>query len=270
MLTTNVVLKRLSTFSKWPLNGKAILPQQIARMGYEYAGNGDTVICSHCKSSVENWVNVRELEEKHRHLSPKCVKASDDLHAAASTTASNKDARGIYQPDGASTMTDHANVNQASNHLKSLYQQIMERNETVEIDRGNPDFTKLESERVRLSTFHDWPSTSCKSPSDLARNGFFYTGSADKVRCAYCRKCLQNWTTDDVIAREHRSNFPDCPFVCRLNERGGDPTYQEDELNPNFTGASQQLDQLYPLVNVTLNISKICIPWHDEPGFCSW
>ena len=107
----------------------------------------------------------------------------------------------------------HIENSRVDDTLSSLYKSFVDGNEDVYVDRINPDFVKLRQERVRLATFHDWPPTSHFDPRDMALNGFFFKGSSDRVQCAFCEGCLQNWTSDDVIEREHRTHFPDCRFV---------------------------------------------------------
>lgn len=41
------------------------------------------------------------------------------------------------------------------------------------------------SEQTRLRTFIDWPPRANVRKEDLARNGFYYTGTSDKVRTEY-------------------------------------------------------------------------------------
>jgi len=72
-------------------------------------------------------------------------------------------------------------------------------------------------ERVRMSTFTDWPSTGKVAAADLARAGFFYVGTADRVQCAFCQGCLCNWVEGDTPVGEHRRHFPECPFVCGVS-----------------------------------------------------
>jgi len=86
---------------------------------------------------------------------------------------------------------------------------------SASVDRSRPDFLQLQSESVRLSTFHDWPESAGRivDPRDLAAKGFFYTGHADRVQCAFCRGCLRNWKPGDSPADEHRRHFHDCPLM---------------------------------------------------------
>ncbi|KAK7503063.1 hypothetical protein BaRGS_00005689 [Batillaria attramentaria] len=69
------------------------------------------------------------------------------------------------------------------------------------------------SEENRLQTFGDWPRTAPVRKEDLARNGFIYTGSNDKVRCVYCNGVLRQWEQGDVVEQEHQRNYAQCPFV---------------------------------------------------------
>ena len=84
-----------------------------------------------------------------------------------------------------------------------------------QMQRSHPDFVQLRSESVRLSTFHDWPSSAGQivEPRELAAAGLFYTGHADRVQCAFCRGCLRNWKPGDRPEQEHRRHFPDCPLM---------------------------------------------------------
>lgn len=77
-------------------------------------------------------------------------------------------------------------------------------------------FELMKSERERLKTFvYVWPLYS-PSPRELARDGLFYLGDADKVQCAFCRAVLFSWNVDDIPSNEHCKLSPFCPFVLSL------------------------------------------------------
>lgn len=69
------------------------------------------------------------------------------------------------------------------------------------------------SEENRLQTYNDWPHSAPVRKEDLAKNGFVYTGSNDKVRCVYCNAVLRRWEHGDDVEEEHRRNSPSCPFM---------------------------------------------------------
>ena len=96
------------------------------------------------------------------------------------------------------------------------------RNSTID-----PHQTKIESYRLR--TFENrWPESAFLGPPELARNGFYYLGSQDRVKCAFCSGILRNWRPDDKVDEEHRRHFPHCPFVRGLDV--GNVTIEDDEM----------------------------------------
>ncbi|WAR06732.1 BIR7A-like protein [Mya arenaria] len=74
----------------------------------------------------------------------------------------------------------------------------------------------LRFERNRLETFRTWPSNAFVSASDLAKHGFYYTGTADRAQCVFCKGILRNWEEGDRPHIEHRKHFPRCPLVLGL------------------------------------------------------
>ena len=75
----------------------------------------------------------------------------------------------------------------------------------------------LRFERNRLATFKKWPSGAKVSATDLAKCGFAYTGSGDRVQCVFCKGILRNWEEGDRPHIEHRKHFPRCPLVLGID-----------------------------------------------------
>ena len=73
------------------------------------------------------------------------------------------------------------------------------------------DFS-MDKEINRLETFKYWP-LSFISPKELAKNGFYYIGVRDRVRCHFCRIGLELWQRTDDVMSEHRRTSPDCRFI---------------------------------------------------------
>ena len=73
------------------------------------------------------------------------------------------------------------------------------------------------SEALRLETFHSWPISASQNPEALAKNGFYYIGPSDRVRCAFCSGILKSWRFSDDPCREHKIHFPQCPFVRNID-----------------------------------------------------
>ena len=75
----------------------------------------------------------------------------------------------------------------------------------------------MKSEEARLMSYTKWPNYAAVSPVDLARAGFFYTGSNDQVQCAFCENGLRNWEPGENPLFEHRRHFPKCGFISGKN-----------------------------------------------------
>lgn len=70
----------------------------------------------------------------------------------------------------------------------------------------------LRLEEVRLNTFEKWP-VSFLSPETMAKNGFYYLGRSDEVRCAFCKVEIMRWKEGEDPAVDHKKWAPQCPFV---------------------------------------------------------
>lgn len=78
----------------------------------------------------------------------------------------------------------------------------------------------MNSEQARFESFKYWPVTH-KSPSELAKDGFYYIQDqdvcgnmvADIVRCNFCFQALGHWEETDSIREEHKKHSPICPFI---------------------------------------------------------
>lgn len=96
-------------------------------------------------------------------------------------------------------------------------------NQTV-VNREAPNpLSGMEIESHRLDTYTDWPNRQAISPEELAQAGFFFTGSADRVQCAFCENVLRNWELGDDALAEHMRHFPRCRFMTNPNDCGNVP-----------------------------------------------
>ncbi|NWZ26538.1 BIR7B protein, partial [Asarcornis scutulata] len=62
---------RLSTFQNWPQSSE-MHPEQLARAGYFYTGQGDVVRCYYCNGSVRNWAVGDDPWREHAKWNPRC------------------------------------------------------------------------------------------------------------------------------------------------------------------------------------------------------
>ncbi|XP_053604899.1 baculoviral IAP repeat-containing protein 7-B isoform X2 [Plodia interpunctella] len=96
----------------------------------------------------------------------------------------------------------------------------------------------LRREDERLKTFVNWP-VPFLSPQKLARNGFYYLGKNDEVRCAFCKVEIMRWMEGDDPAKDHQRWAPQCPLLRKQNSAGNVPgstpsTNGRDECGPRI------------------------------------
>ena len=73
---------------------------------------------------------------------------------------------------------------------------------------------KMYSEENRLKTFENlWLSSFHVTKEDCAKNGLYYWGPYDTVRCAFCLGKLYNFEEGDTVEEEHKRIHENCPFV---------------------------------------------------------
>lgn len=74
--------------------------------------------------------------------------------------------------------------------------------------------TRLLSEAIRIESFNkkNWPHKFIDIQK-LAKNGFFYVGSFDRVQCVFCKLILQEWKANETPIGEHEKYSPSCPLL---------------------------------------------------------
>ncbi|XP_060069816.1 baculoviral IAP repeat-containing protein 7-like [Ylistrum balloti] len=82
--------------------------------------------------------------------------------------------------------------------------------------------------QLRLNSYLNWPPSAHVTPQDLCEDGFYYTGLEDRVQCTHCGGTLSHWEPGDIVANEHSTHFPQCPWV--VSRRN----------NPLFRSTTQQ------------------------------
>ncbi|XP_059479745.1 baculoviral IAP repeat-containing protein 1e-like isoform X2 [Neocloeon triangulifer] len=85
----------------------------------------------------------------------------------------------------------------------------LEQSDNIELDSAaNYNY---ESHRLySLLRKKDWEFV---TPVDMAKAGFYYMGSKDKVRCHFCNLEVHAWEEGDVPLEEHKRWNLDCPFL---------------------------------------------------------
>ncbi|XP_060831110.1 E3 ubiquitin-protein ligase XIAP-like [Bombus pascuorum] len=109
--------------------------------------------------------------------------------------------------------------------------------------RGIQEQDDLRFERVRLSTFRNWPIYLAIPPTILAAAGFFYTGISNKVKCFVCQVEI-NYSSQHLIPmRVHKAYSPECRFV-RKEDCGNVSIKESNLLRPRSVSKEANLEYL--------------------------
>lgn len=214
--STSQDLERIATFKGYP-DGDTPSVFTLARGGFVYAGREFRVKCPSCEIEVEKFKHDDNPLEEHRKLSPNCPLAAPASKSSSSSYVPSPEA--VRQSSPAMQQLYNSALRRSSERMNRAGDPGLDgHNEPPvtppnRIDRNDPDYELLRCEQIRLATFYDWPVAANAVPEELAREGLFYTGSADRVRCAFCRNALRSWEPGDIPREEHKKYFPNCPFV---------------------------------------------------------
>ncbi|KFU90945.1 Inhibitor of apoptosis protein [Chaetura pelagica] len=229
-------LYRISTFSAFPIN-VPVSERSLARAGFYYTGVQDKVKCFSCGLTLDSWQPGDNPMEKHKQLYPSCSFVQNMLsanniglssHSAFSPLVANSFSPSLHSI----TSPSLEQVGYFSGSFSSFPQDPVNNRAVEDLTFLRPKLhnPSMSTEDARLRTFHSWPLTFL-SPTDLAKAGLYYLGTADKVACFACGGQLSDWEPKDNAISEHRRHFPNCPFVENLTR---------DQLSFNVSNVSMQ------------------------------
>lgn len=108
------------------------------------------------------------------------------------------------------------------NIIMILYLKILTFETDMEEDQQNRVINSyLESLKMKLETFENFPKIAVKDKIDLAINGFIYIGDGnnDKVKCAICNMVFEQWEETDNVTSKHRNCSKTCLHDPKSNLR---------------------------------------------------
>lgn len=215
-------LYRMSTFSTFPMN-TPVSERSLARAGFYYTGVQDKVKCFSCGLTLDNWQPGDNAMEKHKQLYPSCTFVQRMLsvnsvglspRSAFSRSVANSLPPSLHSIALSPSLEQ---VEYFSGSFSSFPQDPVTTRAAEDLPFLSPKLHNhsMRTEDARLRTFQSWPLTFL-SPTDLAKAGLYYLGTADKVACFTCGGQLCNWEPKDNAVSEHRRHYPNCPFVENL------------------------------------------------------
>ncbi|GAV05583.1 hypothetical protein RvY_15687 [Ramazzottius varieornatus] len=252
--------ERLVTYLRWPALSM-VSTDRLARAGFFFTGQGDTVQCFSCGGQLDKWQLGDDVMKKHRLNFPTCsfvcgsssnvpyfkTEIESKLHLQfLESMDSGFDVRSsVSHPTTPSSLVQQPVREGARSScsrygtVDSAYRSLSRRRSTCGsvITEVMTDGQDMKSEKNRLKSFLNFPHHLVKF-QDLAAAGFFYTGFQDRVRCAYCAGILGTWQRGDDPAIEHRKHFPWCNFEAK--EYGSD--YSSTQSSPTSAAPSSGID----------------------------
>ncbi|KAJ8314589.1 hypothetical protein KUTeg_006739 [Tegillarca granosa] len=197
---------RLESFRNWPANAN-VNPQDLAKSGFFYTGQGDRVQCVFCRGILRNWDPGDIPHIEHRNKYARCP-------FILGMSVGNVPMSANQSPHQFST------VNRGSHYLNQGPSSM----ESLGISTERPKHPNYAIEGNRIATFNNsnWPAYKHQTPKLLAQSGFFYAGRklretvlgfGDNVKCFFCDGGLKNWEPGDNPWEEHTRWYPRCPFV---------------------------------------------------------
>ncbi|XP_041343123.1 inhibitor of apoptosis protein-like [Pyrgilauda ruficollis] len=213
-------LYRMSTFSTFPTN-TPLSERSLARAGFYYTGVQDKVKCFSCGLTLDNWQPGDNAMEKHKQLYPSC----SFVQRMLSVNNVGLSSRSAFSHSNSLPPSLHSiglspsleQVGYFSGSFSSFPQDPVTTRAAEDLPFLSPKLHNhsMRTEDARLRTFQSWPLTFL-SPTDLAKAGLYYLGTADKVACFTCGGQLCNWEPKDNAVSEHRRHYPNCRFVENL------------------------------------------------------
>ncbi|XP_051714813.1 E3 ubiquitin-protein ligase XIAP [Oryctolagus cuniculus] len=202
---------RLRTFTGFP-SDSPVSAATLARAGFLYAGEGDTVRCFSCRAAVDRCMYGDSAVGRHRAVSPNCRFINGFYFENSATQPTNPGVQnGEYRSADDLGNRNHFALDGPSETPADpplRTGQIVGTPDTV-----YPRNPEMCSEEARLESFQNWPDYVHLTPRELASAGLYYTGIDDQVQCFCCGGKLKNWEPGNRAWSEHRQHFPTCFFV---------------------------------------------------------
>ncbi|XP_014784970.1 E3 ubiquitin-protein ligase XIAP isoform X1 [Octopus bimaculoides] len=157
---------------------------ELAANGYYYNSTEGKIICFFCKSVLE----FSDSNFKHKYLCKHKVNSSS-VYLHDDTDIENAAAFNVQNTERETETVVTTSTEKVINSNK---------NEMLDMQK-------------RLDSFENWDKSMPVTPTDFAKNGFYYLGYGDAVKCAYCSVQLRNWKENDDVHKEHTRFSPKCP-----------------------------------------------------------
>ncbi|XP_065344243.1 uncharacterized protein LOC135942178 [Cloeon dipterum] len=200
-------------------NWSYVTPLDLAKNGFYYSGDDDNCRCAFCNLEVRGWEAGDTARGEHKRWNPNClflrnIQNIDNVIIGQEAAVAKKPGylKGISDP----FLTTESLSECLGSHL--LQKETSSTNTTVRnlnlmlwSTSKHPNFASL---LKRTETFKNyWPLSMAQTGHELARAGFYYTGSGDMVICFHCGIGLKDWDREDDPFKQHAKWSSACQFL---------------------------------------------------------
>ncbi|GAB1602335.1 hypothetical protein Ahia01_000512600 [Argonauta hians] len=235
-------IERLLTFQNNFSSEKTSV--ELSANGYYYDHITRKIMCYFCKIVLE----PSESTFKHCHSCryqvdsfPVYVYEDNDKENIAASSNQERIQASSENATTASSTSSSASASSSSSNVPNTEQEtdtVMPINSEKVI---NSNKNKMLDMQKRLDTFKNWNKSVPVTPTDLAKNGFYYLGYGDVVKCAYCSVQLCNWKENDDVHKEHTRFSPKCPNLESFMKMDLKRELSNTSIHPNLDLLSERL-----------------------------
>ena len=179
--------ERIKSFVGWPLN-EAVHPEQLARVGFVYTGEGALVQCFQCGVKYRHWYKGDVPLNVHQKCNPRCSFLQTFTRKTKLSPPEQQPTR-LFIPS----------------------ESIGSNTEGTEISTSSLQFPDYSEQAVRLQSFKHWGGV--LPAQELAEGGFYMIARRDVVKCFSCDVVVQDWERSDNVIDEHHKYSPNCSFL---------------------------------------------------------
>ena len=203
--------ERLKSFAGWPLN-EVVHPEQLARVGFVYTGEGALVQCFQCGVKYRHWYKGDVPLNVHQRCNPRCPFLQTFVSESKSLLPERQPTRSYIPSESIGSNTQAEEVTLLSLQF--------------------PDYSK---ETIRLQSFKHWGGV--LPAQELAEGGFYMIARRDVVRCFSCDVVVREWERSDNVIDEHHKYSPNCSFLKTFlsNKPINSPLSSIDKTGQPFT-----------------------------------
>ena len=180
--------ERIKSFVGWPLN-ETVHPEQLARVGFVYTGDGALVQCFQCGVKYRHWYKGDVPLNVHQKCNPRCPFLQTLTSKSKSSLPEHQPTSSYIQPESIGSSSTQGE----------------------EVNKYSLQFPEYSKETIRMQSFKHWGGV--VPAKELAEAGFYMIARRDVVRCFSCNVVVQDWERSDNVIDEHRRHSPDCSFL---------------------------------------------------------